>query len=241
MRREHNKRPCLLICPGGGYGFCSHREAEPIALHFLPEGMNVFILWYSVAPHRYPTQLREAAAAMELIYMNAEEWNCDTSKIAILGFSAGGHLAAHYSTASACADVRAVFPESKAPNASILCYPVITAAPAYTHGGTFENLLGHAPDEAEIERFSCDKLVTAETPTAFLWHTAADNAVPIMNCYLYASALAKFGVPAEVHVYPFGQHGLATADSETVDGMNANIDHAANWLPAVKRWLKLIF
>lgn len=241
MGREHRKRPCLLICPGGGYCACSHREAEAIAVHFLPEGMNVFILWYSVAPHRYPAQLREAAAAMELIHQNAEEWNCDPSKIAILGFSAGGHLAAHYTNAYDCAEVRAVFPESKPVNASVLCYPVITADPAFSHAGSFQNLLGHAPDAKEIERFSCDRLVRAETPPAFLWHTSTDDAVPVMNSYLYAMALAKFGIPTELHVYPFGQHGLATADCQTVDDMNENIVHASAWLPAAKRWLRLIF
>ena len=90
MKREQQKRPCMLILPGGAYAFCSQRESEPMALHFLPEGYNVFVLTYSVAPHRFPTQLREVAAAMELIHANADKWNCDVSKIAIMGFSAGG-------------------------------------------------------------------------------------------------------------------------------------------------------
>lgn len=98
MGRKGQRRPCLLICPGGAYGWCSQREAEPVAVHFLPEGFNVFVLNYSVAPSRFPTQLREVAAAMELIYRNAEDWSCDVNRIAIMGFSAGGHLAAHYST-----------------------------------------------------------------------------------------------------------------------------------------------
>ena len=118
MRREKMKRPCMLICPGGGYGMCSERESEVVGVHFLPEGFNVFILTYSVAPNRFPCQLLEVAAAMELIYENAEEWNCDTDKIAIMGFSAGGHLAAHYSNAFDCGEVRAKFPESKAVNSA---------------------------------------------------------------------------------------------------------------------------
>ena len=93
MGREKQKRPCLIVCPGGGYEMCSEREAEPIALHFLPEGFNVFVLTYSVAPHRFPTQLLEVAALMELIYAHEEEWNCDRTKVGIMGFSAGGHLA----------------------------------------------------------------------------------------------------------------------------------------------------
>lgn len=102
MGRIDERRPCLLICPGGGYEFCSKREQEPIALYFLPNGFNVFILKYSAAPNRYPTQLREVAAAMELIYKNADAWHCDTNRIAIMGFSAGGHLAAHYSNVYSC-------------------------------------------------------------------------------------------------------------------------------------------
>lgn len=86
MRRQNQKHPCLLICPGGGYAMCSQREADPIAYHFLPEGYNVFVLNYSVAPSRFPTQLREVAAAMELIYRYAEEWHCDSTRVAIMGF-----------------------------------------------------------------------------------------------------------------------------------------------------------
>lgn len=147
MGRKDQKRPCLLICPGGAYGWCSQREAEPIAVHFLPEGFNVFVLNYSVAPSRFPTQLREVAAAMELIYRNADCWNCDVNRIAIMGFSAGGHLAAHYSTCFDWPQVREVFPESKAVQASILCYPVISADPGVAHLGSFENLLGHSPPD----------------------------------------------------------------------------------------------
>ena len=118
---QSEKRPCLLLCPGGGYRFVSRREAEPVALHFLPEGFNVFVLTYSVAPNRFPTQLREVAAAMELIWEYADAWNCDVQKIAIMGFSAGGHLAAHYTNRWDCPQVREVFPESKAVAASVLC------------------------------------------------------------------------------------------------------------------------
>lgn len=242
MGRQNRKRPCLLICPGGGYAGVSQREGEPIGLHFLPEGFNVFILTYSVAPNRFPTQLREVAAAMELICRNEDLWNCDPSRVAIMGFSAGGHLAAHYSTCFDCAEVREVFPNSRPVAASILCYPVITADPKYAHLGSIINLSGHDPITAEdIAKFSCEKQVTDRTPPAFLWHTAADNGVPVMNSLLYAGALADRGIPFELHAYPFGWHGLATVDNETNNGLDEKTAHAADWLPAVKKWLKLTF
>lgn len=241
MNREHQKRPCLIVCPGGGYSICSQREAEPIALSFLPEGFNVFVLTYSVEPYRFPSQLREVAAVVELIHRHAEAWNCDTDKIAIIGFSAGGHLAAHYSNAYACDEVRAVFPDSKPVNATVLSYPVITADPAVAHKGSFACLLGRAPrDEAEEQSLSCDCLVTEHTPPAFIWHTASDTCVPVANSLRYAQALTAHRIPVELHIYPYGWHGLSTADRTTVDNVTPEVAYASSWLPRAKDWLKLM-
>lgn len=242
MNRQNQKRPCLLICPGGGYGMCSQRESEVIGLHFLPEGFNVFVLTYSVAPNRFPTQIREVAAAMELIYANAQEWNCDTDKIAIMGFSAGGHLAAHYSTMFDCKEVREVFPESKSVNASVLCYPVISGDFSFTHQGSILNLLGREPEnKAEEDYFSCERNVRSITPPAFIWHTAEDGCVPVKNSLVYASALAENNVPVELHIYPYGGHGLSTCDKHTIDNVDNVIAYDAAWLDSVKKWFRLIF
>lgn len=241
MGRQNDKRPCMIVCPGGAYAFCSQREAEPIALQFLPQGYNVFTITYSVNPHRFPTQLREVAALMELIYKNADAWNCDTEKIAIIGFSAGGHLAAHYSTMFDCKEVREVFPESKSVNASVLCYPVITADPAHAEKGSIHNLVGKtdiSPEEREY--FSCEKNVKDTTPPAFIWHTAEDGLVPVMNSMLYAEALSAHKVPFELHIYPYGAHGLSTGDAQTNGNMNEKIEHVGNWLASLEKWLKLI-
>ena len=241
MNRQNQKRPCMLICPGGGYGMCSERESEPIALNLLSDGFNVFVLNYSVAPHRFPSQIREVAASVEMIYSNAEEWNCDTSKIAIMGFSAGGHLAAHYSTMFDCKEVREVFPESKCVNASVLCYPVISADFSKTHQGSFFNLLGHKPDKDEEKYFSCERNVKDTTPPAFIWHTAEDGCVPVANSLIYAKALTDNKVPVELHIYPFGGHGLSTCDEQTCDNMNEIIAYNNVWIDSMKNWLKLIF
>lgn len=241
MGRQNKKRPCMVICPGGAYCMCSERESEPVALQFLAQGFNVLVIAYSTASHQFPTQLREVAALMELIYENADNWNCNTSKIAIMGFSAGGHLAAHYSTAYDCEEVREVFPESKAVNASVLCYPVITADPAHAHLGSFYNLLGKQDiTEQDVQKYSCDRLVKENTPPAFIWHTAEDNAVPVMNSLLYASALSKYKIPFEMHIYPYGWHGLSTADYLTNDNINEKIDHVAAWVGCACKWLSLM-
>ncbi len=241
MCREHQRRPCVLICPGGGYAMCSQREAEPVALQYLKEGYNAFVLWYTVAPKHFPHALREVAASVELIHRNAEAWNCDESLVAILGFSAGGHLAALYSNAYDWPEVREVLPESKPVQASVLCYPVISADPAVAHMGSFECLLGHLPlTPEETERFSCDRLVRDTTPPAFLWHTSEDNCVPVQNSLRYATALAGHHVPFELHIFPYGYHGMSLCTRETLDGeITPGMQHAQCWVEESCRWLKL--
>lgn len=244
VKRESYNRPCMVVLPGGGYGMCSEREAEPIALQFLSMGFNVFTLNYSVNPHRYPTQLREVAAVLELIYKNAEEWNCNTERIGVIGFSAGGHLCAHYSNAYYIDEVREIFPDSKRPFCSILCYPVIPADENITHKGSIKNLSGiDYPQGAEADKFSCEKLVTADTPQAFIWHTAADQAVPVRSSLAYAGALADNKIPFELHIYPYGRHGLSTADWQTynIGDLLPEEEYAHEWLSSLKKWIELTF
>ena len=244
MKRQDWLRPCMIVCPGGGYHFCSEREAEVIGMQFLPEGYNVFVLEYSVSPHRFPVQLREIAALMELIYSNSKEWNCDTDKIAMIGFSAGGHLVCHYSNAYDWPEVREVFPESKCVNAAILSYPVISADPSFAHLGSFRHLTGHEElSVEEIAKFSCENMITEKTPPTFLWHTAEDPVVPVKNSLVYAQALAAKGIPFSLHVYPHGPHGLANVDihSNAPERLCPETVLAAQWLPDVKAWLKTVF
>ncbi len=239
MGRENEMRPTMLVCPGGGYANCSEREAEPIALKFLNWGFNVVVLRYSCAPHRYPIQLREVAAAFEEIYKNANQWHCDTEKIGIIGFSAGGHLAAHYSNAYNSDAVRKIFPNSKKPNFSVLCYPVISADESFAHKGSFVNLLGTYPVGNDVEKYSCDKMVTPNTPPTFIWHTTEDQAVPVKNSLVYATALADNKIPFSLRIYPYGVHGLSTCDIMTTqpEGINSKMLLAAAWLDDLKKWM----
>ena len=240
LHREDQKRPCMVICPGGAYLFCSQTEAEPVALNFLPYGLNVFDLEYSTAPHNFPSQVTEVAAVFDFIVKYADEMNCDTEKIALMGFSAGGHLAAHYTNAFDIPEIRKFFPESRAPKASVLCYPVISANPDFSHKRSFKELLGHDPDSNEIESFSCEKLVSDRTPPTFIWHTSLDENVPAENSLVYAQALSRHKIPFELHVYPFGRHGLSTVDLQSSNSIEPDAARNHIWLSAVNDWLQLI-
>ena len=237
------KRPAVLICPGGGYAFTSDREATPIAMSFLAAGISAFVLRYSCAPDgvRFPTQLCEAAAAMKVIRSHAAEWNLDEKRIAVCGFSAGGHLAASLGVFwnSDLLKDRGLGGESCRPDAMVLSYPVITSGPK-AHRGSFENLLGdQANDETMLTLTSLEKQVTADTPPAFLWHTRTDATVPVMNSLLYVQALTEHNVPFAMHIYPTGYHGLSTADEQTNDSLEPAAAHAHDWLDALMKWLKI--
>lgn len=209
---EDKNFPCMIVCPGGGYHSLSNREGEVVGMHFLAEGYRILVLQYSVWPHYFPQALREVAGVMEIIYEHAEEWHIDTNRIAIVGFSAGGHLVAQYSNRFDCEEIREVFPNSKPVQACILSYAVLTAKPEFTHATTVKNFVGgHTPTDISEKGVSCELLISEKTPPTFLWHTAADAGVPAENSLLYAQALCKYKIPFELHIYPYGPHGLATA------------------------------
>ena len=235
------KYPCMLVCPGGAYSGTSDREAESVAMQFVAEGYRAVVVRYSCRPNTFPQQLREVAGAMELVYKYAEDWNIDVTRTAIIGFSAGGHLAAQYSNRYDCPEVREVFPESKPVQASILSYPVITDDPRYKHAGSINSYLGYEPEGRNEKGCSNECVVSEKTPPTFIWHTAEDRGVLVQNSLLYAMALADYKVPFEMHVYPFGEHGLSTVDGVVYAEEKApNVARARKWVDDVKTWLKMM-
>ncbi|HNZ18646.1 MAG TPA: alpha/beta hydrolase [Candidatus Hydrogenedentes bacterium] len=226
--------PAVLVCPGGGYsGHAMDHEGEQIAQWLNKNGLAAFVLKYRLSPYRHPVPLNDAKRAMRLIRANATAWNMDPARLGIMGFSAGGHLASTVSTHfdSGNASARdAVERQSSRPDFAILCYPVITFEPPYAHMGSRNNLLGENAPEELVKNLSNHTQVTAQTPPTFLFHTADDPGVPVQNSLLYFGALREHDVPAELHVYEHGRHGV---------GLAPDMPELATWPGLCITWLRV--
>ncbi|MCI6422762.1 MAG: alpha/beta hydrolase [Blautia sp.] len=235
------KRPLVLVCPGGAYRFTADREAEMIALQFNSMGYHSAVLRYSCAPAVFPTALTEVAASIKMIKEQSENWHVDTEKIFVMGFSAGGHLAASYGVfwnRSFVAEAVGCSTEFLKIAGMILCYPVLTSKEEYTHLESIHNLLGE-DYEAKKEEMALENQVGLHTPPAFLWHTFADDAVPFQNSLFFVEAMGKAGVSAEYHLYPEGPHGLSLADESLVRPDGSGIQkECQSWMPLLKTWLR---
>lgn len=237
------KRATVLICPGGGYAFCSFREAEPVALQFVGAGYNALVLSYSVAPARYPQALLESAASMAFIRRHSNEFHADPGRVAVCGFSAGGHLAASTGilwNEPVLAKALSLSEKEARPDAMILGYPVITSGEK-AHRGSFECLLGTDAPVALIESQSLENRVAHDTSPAFIWHTANDDCVPVENSLLLAGALSRCKVPFELHIFPSGVHGLSLCDRRTGTGGNLDNPSAGQWVSLCLAWLNNVF
>ena len=233
---ENKVRPAMLVIPGGGYGFCSDRENEPIALEFLSKGFNVFSLIYSIKGNsdvEYPYQLLEGCMAIAYIRENAEKFSVNSQQICSIGFSAGGHLCAMLATLTGEQVVKDFLKDKASlcrPDAVILSYPVITWG-EYAHVGSFKNLCGQREDL--FESLSLEKRVNKDSVPAFIWSTDEDASVPCENSLQMALAYRKAKVPMELHIFAKGQHGLSLATSEVktpAPSVAVWIDLAITWL-----------
>ena len=216
----------VIICPGGGYSILAYDwEGTDVAKLLNANGIAAFVLKYrlpdslsSTAPNQVP--LMDAQQAMRMVREKASQWNIQPNKIGIMGFSAGGHLAATLSTH---------FEKDTRPDFSILIYPVISMDKNITHMGSRTNLIGKNPTDAMIKLYSNELHVTGKTPPSFLIHATDDDGVPVENSLLYYQALKKNKVPAEMHIYPFGGHGFGLANG------NKSLD---SWPRLMINWLK---
>ncbi len=238
-------RPAVLVFPGGGYSFCSEREAEPIALSYLNAGFHAFILDYSIgADAVFPRPLLDAFLAMRLIRSHSAEFGVIPDKIAVCGFSAGGHLAASLGTLwdreefLKLADCSA---EDVKPNALILGYPVISTS-WMEQQNQLDRIIGNGDWEKTYSLLNTQNQVGLQTPPSFLFHTFRDGAVPVEDSLLFAAKLAQANVPFELHIYPNGGHGLSLATEITSCGAACNVDpDVAGWMPRSIAWLKRLF
>lgn len=222
----------VIVLPGGGYaGKMISYEGRDVCARFNKEGFHSFMLEYRVAPNRYPAPLVDVAETVRVVRRNAAKWKIKPDKIAVLGFSAGGHLAAsacvHYGLAESLVPDKENNVSAR-PDAGILCYPVISSE-KFGHAGSFKNLLGENPSDELMKKISLELNVHQNAPPVFLWHTANDEAVPVENSLLFAEALSLHKVPFELHVYPDGPHGM---------GMGGNDPHVATWVDLCVEWLK---
>lgn len=206
----------VVVAPGGGYGaLAMDHEGRQVASYFNAMGVTALVLKYRLGPkYRHPIPLGDAQRAMRLARSRAADFGIAANRIGMMGFSAGGHLTAtagtHF-TAGAADSPDPVERVSSRPDFLILGYPVISFDPAVRHAGSMRNLLGENADPKLVEDLSNERRVTAETPPTFLFHTNADTGVPAENSVLFYLALRKAKVPAEMHIFETGPHGVGLA------------------------------
>lgn len=225
----------VVVCPGGGYGMLALKhEGDDIARWLNDRGIAAFILKYRLGPkYRHPIPLQDAQRAIRLVRSRAAEYHVNPQQIGIWGFSAGGHLASTAGTQFDAGKAEADDPIDRVscrPDFLILGYPVISLVPPYYHAGSRQNLLGRNADEKLAESLCSERNVTKETPPTFLFHTNEDTAVKPENSVLFYLALRKAGVPAELHIYEKGKHGVGLAPGDKV---------LASWSGRLEDWLRV--
>jgi acetyl esterase/lipase len=224
----------VIVAPGGGYGgLAANHEGRQVANWFNALGVTAFVLKYRLGPrYHHPIELGDAQRAIRLVRSRAKEFDVSPDRIGMMGFSAGGHLASTTATHFDGGNPGATDPIDHAgsrPDFVILGYPVITFDPAYAHGGSLKNLLGDNPDPKMVQELSNELHVTPQTPPTFLFTTSEDTVVPPENSVSFYLALHKAGVPAEMHVFEKGPHGVGLALGDPA---------LAEWPVLLSNWLR---
>lgn len=224
-------RAAIIVCPGGGYSGLAPHEGDPFAMLFTAHGFVSAVLYYRVAPWKFPAPQADACRAIRLLRANAAQFSIDPQRLGIMGFSAGGHLVA---TTAAQPDLHhdphddLVGKFSACPDRAILGYPV-TSFTQYAHEGCVNNLLGATTDTTMREQLSNEKQITGAHPPTFIFHTADEETVPVQHSLLYADACRRAKVPVELHVYQSGPHGV---------GLAFNNPALCGWTNVLLDWLK---
>lgn len=230
FQAPHPNGRAIIVCPGGGYVRTAfEKEGTRVAERLLQDSITVFVLNYRLPDPRWQEDpsvapLQDARAAIRYVRSRAEAYQVNPQKIGIMGFSAGGHLAATAATMALPDEV--ALPDAR-PDFVILIYPVISFSDQLTHKGSRTRLIGENPNENDILRWSADNQVTSDSPPAFLVHAGNDKSVPVGNSLAYYSACIRAGVAAEMHLYPAGGHGFGLYNPTTADDWTKRLSH---WL-----------
>jgi acetyl esterase/lipase len=225
----------VIVCPGGSYtALASNHEGRQVANWLNSLGITAFVLKYRLGPrYHHPIEQGDAQRAIRLVRAHAAEYGIVPDRVGVMGFSAGGHLAAtmgtHFDDGSTT-DPDPIQRERSRPDFLVLGYPVISFTTPYTHKGSLRNLLGDSPDPKLMESLSNELQVTAQTPPTFLFHTTEDKTVPVENSVLFYLALRKAGVAAEMHIFERGPHGVGLALRDPALSMWPEL--LANWFRA---------
>ena len=233
----------VVICPGGGYGFLADdHEGKQVAEYLNGIGVTAFVLKYRIVGKDrpgplHPAPLEDAQRAIRLVRAKAKDFGIDPKRVGIMGFSAGGHLASSVATHfdGGSKEGGDVDKQSCRPDFAILAYPVISMEDGVTHGGSKKNLLGDKPDAKLVELMSNEKQVSKETPPTFIFHTSADTAVLPENAIRFYVALKKAGVPAELHIYEKGKHGVGLGRDPKWTGGEKSVE---TWPDRLTDWMK---
>lgn len=232
--KDNEVRPLILILPGGAYNYTSERESIPVSNVFLKNGFHTAILYYRETLLPHPQPLYDLAKCIKEIL----SMNLPISEIILLGFSAGGHLAATYGCFYQNEQImKDFFIKNFELKRIILCYPVITSNDLYSHKLSFETL---DPKKEYNNLLSLENQVPSYFPKTFIWHTLTDNSVPVENTFLFVNALKEKNINFELHIFPLGGHGLSLANEETSKTPDQNIPYIQCWTDMVIKWINEI-